>query len=206
MNCIEYENFELGKLERREFQLHLRDCVACQQRLKEDEKLLALAAGLNKPVQAPLLWAKIASSLRAEKERRRRYKRLLLPATPVIWRLAAMLALTLGLGLSAYVLFNSETPHGNILTTDALQKVDRVEQEYIAAVAELDRLVRPHLSRMDIELMLLYRDRLATIDAQIQQCKEALESNPANAHIRRYMLAALQDKKATLREILELES
>ena len=56
---------------------------------------------------------------------------------------------------------------------------------------------------MNVELMLLYRDRLETIDDQIEQCREALSENPANAHIRRYMLAALQDKKETLKELLE---
>ena len=205
MNCVEYENFELGKTEPQDFQLHVRACATCQQLVKEDEKLLELAAGLNEPVQAPLLWGKIASSLRAEKQRRHRHKRPL-SANSVIWRMAAMLALTIGLGLSVYILFNLQTPHGNILTKDALRKVERVEQEYIAAIAELDGVAQSHLSQIDIELMLLYRDRLATIDGQIQQCKEALQNNPANAHIRRYLLAALQDKKATLKEILELES
>jgi hypothetical protein len=52
--------------------------------------------------------------------------------------------------------------------------------------------------------MLLYRDRLETIDAQIARCQEALAENPSNAHIRRYLLAALQDKKETLRELAQL--
>jgi hypothetical protein len=51
-------------------------------------------------------------------------------------------------------------------------------------------------------MMLLYRDKLETIDAQIERCKEALALNPASAHIRRYLLAALQDKKGTLAELL----
>ncbi len=50
--------------------------------------------------------------------------------------------------------------------------------------------------------MSLYRDKLAVIDGQIEKCQEALERNPGNAHIRRYFLAALQDKKQTLAEAL----
>jgi hypothetical protein len=61
------------------------------------------------------------------------------------------------------------------------------------------------MADMNLELMLLYRDRLETIDDQIEQCREALSENPGNAHIRRYMLAALQDKKQTLKELLESE-
>jgi len=51
-------------------------------------------------------------------------------------------------------------------------------------------------------MMLLYREKLETIDAQIERCQEALAANPANAHIRRYLLAALQDKKAALADLL----
>ena len=62
---------------------------------------------------------------------------------------------------------------------------------------------RPQMADLDLELLFLYRDRLETIDEQIAQCKEALSSNSGNAHIRRYMLAAFQDKKDTLREIVK---
>jgi hypothetical protein len=55
---------------------------------------------------------------------------------------------------------------------------------------------------MDIQMMSLYRDKLAVIDAQIGKCRDALDSNPGNAHIRRYLLAALQDKHQTLADML----
>ena len=58
------------------------------------------------------------------------------------------------------------------------------------------------MARMDPSLMLLYRDKLETIETQIAYCKEALIDNPANAHIRRYLLIALQDKKKALQEII----
>jgi len=58
------------------------------------------------------------------------------------------------------------------------------------------------MAELDLELMLLYRDRLEIIDQQIVECKEALSSNSGNAHIRRYMLAAFQEKKNTLRDIM----
>ena len=58
------------------------------------------------------------------------------------------------------------------------------------------------MESLDLNLALLYRDKLETIDSQIERCKDALQDNPANTHIRRYLLAALDDKKQTLREIL----
>jgi predicted metal-dependent hydrolase len=59
---------------------------------------------------------------------------------------------------------------------------------------------------LDLELEFLYRERLEVIDAQIAKCREAVAANPANAHIRRYLMAALQDKKETLAEVLNLKS
>jgi hypothetical protein len=61
------------------------------------------------------------------------------------------------------------------------------------------------LGKFDLNLQLLYRDKLETINRQIIACKEALEVNPANAHIRRYLFMALQDKKETLKEIISAQ-
>jgi len=206
MSCEEYQNFELGKSNKMEFQKHLTECSECRKLVRQDEQLLGLAGELDQPVRAPLLWAKIENSLRAEKQRRVRQDPQVLRQSPIVLRIAAMLALVVGLSTGMYFMFKSDAPPGNILTAAALQKVENVEQEYIDAISELDRLAQPQLSQLDFEFMQLYQDRLETIDSQIERCKEALENNPANAHIRRYLLAALQDKKETLKEILEIES
>jgi hypothetical protein len=63
-------------------------------------------------------------------------------------------------------------------------------------------MAAPKIEAMDLQMVSLYRDKLAAIDSQIAKCREALNSNPANAHIRRYLLAALSDKRQTLTEIL----
>ena len=69
------------------------------------------------------------------------------------------------------------------------------------AITELEETVKPVLKSIDVELALCYRDRLETIDEQINLCKKELKHNPANTHIRHYLLAALQDKKQTLIEL-----
>ena len=61
------------------------------------------------------------------------------------------------------------------------------------------------MADLNLDFVFLYRTRLETIDAQIVQCREALALNPANAHIRRYLIAALKEKKDTLAEVLSLE-
>jgi hypothetical protein len=204
MSCTTFKKYEFGKISEKEFQQHLKTCAVCQERIKQDTRLLSLAKSLKKPVEAPSLWSRIEEDLRNEQKAgipsRRRHSRWsllqLLPAAA-----AALLILSVGL----YFLLRPETGKSGILTDSRLAKVEKKEREYIEAIEELEERTLPKMADMNLELSLLYRDRLETIDEQIERCREALSENPGNAHIRRYMLAALQDKKNTLMELLESE-
>ncbi|MCH7756241.1 hypothetical protein IH970_14110, partial [candidate division KSB1 bacterium] len=96
MSCEEYQNFELGKTDESKFQKHLTECSECRKLVRQDEQLLGLAGELDQPMQAPLLWAKIENSLRAEKQRRVRHDPQVLRQFPMLLRIAAMLALVVG--------------------------------------------------------------------------------------------------------------
>lgn len=203
MNCEFYQKHALGEIEENEFSQHLATCSACQKLVAQDAQILTLAQHLEKPAVSPLLWAKIENSLRAEQERNRRHWRMNWPEQKwTLLRLAAVLVL--GMGLGSYFLFKPQPSEPRLLAGAALQQVEKREREYAEAIAALEQTALPQMAKLDAELMLLYRDRLETIDAQIARCQEALAANPSNAHIRRYLLAALQDKKETLRELLQL--
>ena len=166
--------------------------------------MLSLAKSLKKPIEAPSLWNRIEEDLRNEQNtgarsegKQSRWSLLrLLPAAA-----AALLIMSVGF----YFLLKPETGKSGILTESRLAKVEKKEREYMEAIEELEERTLPKMADMNLELMLLYRDRLETIDEQIERCREALSENPGNAHIRRYMLAALQDKTNTLMELLESE-
>lgn len=203
MSCEFYQKRELGEMNEAEFSLHLPACAECQKLLEQDARILTLAQSLQKPAASPLLWAKIENALRAEQQRNRRYGPInWLEQKRTLLRLAAVLLL--GIGLGSYFLFKPKPSAPRLLAGTALQQVEKREQEYVEAIAALERTALPQMAKLDTDLMLLYRDRLETIDAQITRCQEALAENPSNAHIRRYLLAALQDKKETLRELLQL--
>jgi hypothetical protein len=200
MSCTKFKRYELGKLGEAEFERHLETCSSCQERMAEDARLMALSRSLERPVEPPHLWDRIAKSLKEE-----RLKELSPGLTPPRWRLlrllpaAAVILLAAVIGL--YLFIEPGARKSGLLADSALSKVEKKESEYVKAIEELEQLVLPRMAEMNLELTLLYRDKLETIDDQIEQCREALALNPANAHIRRYMLAALQDKKQTLREI-----
>ena len=189
----------MGRLEEEAFQAHLKDCPECRQSLRQDERLVELAAGLKPPGRAPFLWERIEAELRAEQGAAHPAAR---PGStgwpPSSWSAS-------GWGRSMYQGRGIPEPATGLYTAEALEKVRDREREYAAAIEELEEIAGARMERMDAELALLYRDKIATIDTQIDRCLQALSGNPANTHIRRYLLLALRDKRETLEEIVQLE-
>lgn len=198
MSCDRYQERELGRLDEAAFQAHLKGCPLCRERLREDERLMELAARLKPPAEPPFLWERVEAGLRAEQQRARRRT----------WVYRAAAVLVVGLGLGALVQqqqrWSAPEPASGLYTAEALEKVRDREREYAAAIEELEQIAGERMQRMDPELALLYRDKIATIDTQIDRCLQALHGNPANTHIRRYLLLALRDKRETLEEIVQL--
>lgn len=209
MSCDKFDKFGEGALTGREFARHVQDCPECREQAALDTRLDREIAALRTPPGAEGLWKRIETSLRFEKEAAAAAKRasrgrwlslrrwaVLVPAGAALLALAA---------LGVHMFRNPPAPSG-ILTGDGLARVEIEEKEYIEAIDVLARQARPKMAAMDVRMMSLYRDKLATIDAQIDKCREALDSNPGNAHIRQYLLAALQDKRQALADVLGSES
>jgi hypothetical protein len=199
MICDCLDKYNQGKMEDTEFNKHAASCPTCQEALKLDEEVMSMAESLKQHIEAPGLWNRIEEAIQKE------HKRFSLR-----WRLLrfvpAACALIIVLGLGIYIGFKIQTPSSGLLAQKALARVEQEEQEYLKAIQELEKQVLPKMASLDLKLVFLYRNRLETIDAQIEQCREALASNPANAHIRRYLMMALHDKKETLAEVLNPEN
>jgi hypothetical protein len=201
MSCDQFDKFELGNIGEKEFKEHLKECSACQEQVEHDERLKSLVKLLKEPIEAPGLWTRIERTLYEEQQRKegswvRRIRWRPVPLIPVagITLIAACILL--------YTWLSPGLGESKLLAQGALEKVEKKETEYIKAIVDLEKTVLPKMEELDMELSLLYKDKLETINSQIKLCKEALSENPANAHIRRYLLAALQDKKQTLNEIM----
>jgi hypothetical protein len=204
MSCKAYQKFEMGEWDEEKFTNHLKSCPICQKIIEQDKRLMELAASLNQPVITKDLWPTIEADLKLKQQESKRYRfERLIKNNSQFLRIAAILLL--GSALVFYLFIPTNTKQSGVLSQTALEKVKEKEEDYIKAIDELQVNANAHLSEFDIELVLFYRDKIETIDAQIDRCKEALETNPANTHIRRYMLAALIDKKETLLEILEYQ-
>ena len=200
MNCIYYQNDSLNTLSEKERDEHLKICPLCLERAEFENEIMQ-EAGQLQPLKPDLdLWGKIESTLigESEKEKKNIYRIIL---GHKMWLSAAAVFIAI-VTLSTFYFFSSGSD--KILSRGALVKVEFTEQNYMEAIEELEDEASPKMAKMDIDLMLLYRDKLETIETQISRCREAIKNNPGNSHIRRYMLAALQDKKETLKEIINI--
>lgn len=204
MNCDKFKKYELGEIKERDFMKHLKNCVSCQEEMKSDERLMSLARSLKQKVEAPLLWDRIKKSVENEPQAVST-ARIKKAVRPVSWLIPVTAVILVIASIALFFLLRPERTEPKLLSQTALNKVEKIEREYIKAIVELEKSALPVMAKFDVNLIQLYRNRLETIDEQVQKCKEAIAENPANAHIRRYLLAALQDKKQTLTELLNLE-
>jgi len=210
MKCDKFDAHETGAMTAEEFARHARDCAECRTQAALDERLDRETALLRNPVEAGRLWDRIEKSLAEEKARhiarnespapiRRKWMIFFSRRWPVLVPAGAVLLALAVLGIR---LSQKPASPSGLLARDALAKIEIKEKEYSDAIDALERQARPKIAAMDLQMMSLYKDKLAAIDAQIDKCREALSGNPANAHIQRYLLAALQDKKQTLADVL----
>lgn len=204
MSCDKFKKYELGEIKKRDFRKHLKNCNYCQEEMKSDERLMSMARLLKGKVEAPFLWEKIRQSLEKEPqtEAAAGVKK---PVRPAFWLIPATAVVLVIISIAFFYLFRPERTEPRLLSKTALNRVEKTEKKYIRAILELEKSALPAMAKFDLNLVQLYRNRLETIDEQVQKCKEAIAENPANAHLRRYLLAALQDKKQTLTELLNLE-
>jgi anti-sigma factor RsiW len=210
MSCERFDRYRNGEGTAEDFARHVRDCAECRELAAHDARLDREIAALRTPVVADGLWERIEASLIREKRLaaepagkrapgRPWLGALLARRWPILVPAGAAVALLVVLGLIG--LRRPIVPSG-ILASEALARVEQTEKEYLGAIASLERQAQPKIAAMVSAEMSLYEDKLAVIDAQILRCREALASNPGNAHIRGYLLAALQDKRQTLADAL----
>jgi hypothetical protein len=213
MSCRKYQQYLLGEISAEEFASHRPTCNACREAEALDHLIDRQAQELPVPSAAPGLWERIASRLEEEEQRARRRKwrlalspaDLLYPRRRIAWSFTAVGVVAIG--IVAFLVFrpiDSGPQPRNLLTAEALARVEAVEEEYEQAIADLEAVALPVVASANTELALRYRYRLETIDTQIRRCRDVLAQDGANAHVRRYLLAAYQDKKETLMELAAL--
>lgn len=198
---------------------HARTCLSCREALESWKELSRAARGLRRDWESPDLWPRISRALAEEGEQPKSGTgREVFPHWSFGWRTAAAAAVfllfsatliwVLMRGQETAIVKNarpgSDTER-RLLTEEALDRVEASEAAYIRDIESLSRLVRSGLENADSPLMAAYREKLVLIDAAIADCREAVERNRFNAHLRAELLSMYRDKRQTLEDILRID-
>ena len=190
-------------------ELHASACAECGEEVRVWKSMSVAAAGLRQEWETPYLWSRIELSLaeqNAEKPSRLRVWLNSIDRSGFQWQTAAALALLLVVSGSATWMVlhpGPGTKPSPFLQNNAVNEVDRAEAAYQKAIDKLDVQARPQLESSTTPLMASYREKLLVLDNAISELREQAGHNPANAHLRRQLLAMYQEKQDTLEEILE---
>ena len=87
--------------------------------------------------------------------------------------------------------------------SDPIKKVARAEVKYIQAIEQLETKVEKQQPDLDMNLWILYQERLALLDESIEACKQTLQYDAENINARKYLLLAYQEKVETLKKLLK---
>jgi predicted anti-sigma-YlaC factor YlaD len=200
MSCSKFEDYLSEKLDLVELEEHMESCQSCHTAYQADTRIMEQSKKLNDNLVIPDLWSSIERDIQKKKPvilKFRTRSKLILTAAATI------------LIITTIWMFNSKQSNEDIdkiLTEQAFEKVIEMEEKYLEAIQNLEELAYQQLDKSTEQLAQLYRNKLSLIDRQILNCQDALESNPANSHIRRYLMAALRDKQKTLEDVLRVDS
>jgi len=190
-------------------EVHAANCAECGEEVRIWKSMSTAAGELRQEWETPYLWAKIERGLAeqmAEKPSRLRAWMSALGMARVQWQTAAALVLVIAVSVVGIRIIGTGGSHetsGAFLQKGAVSDVEHAEAEYRKAIDKLDAQARTQLKAPATPLMASYREKLLVLDNAIAELRQEAGQNPANAHLRRQLLAVYQEKQETLEEVLE---
>ncbi|HET9804565.1 MAG TPA: hypothetical protein VFP96_15095 [Candidatus Acidoferrum sp.] len=182
---------------------HAANCAECGEELLIWKSMSSAAGDLQRDWETPYLWTKIERGLAeqmSEKPSRWRVWLNSLGMSVFHWQTAGAMALLVVVTGSAIWWIShrgSEDP-----TFIRVSEVERAEAVYEKAIDKLAAQAQPVLDGQATPLMASYREKLLVLDNAIDELRAEAGQNPANAHLRRQLLAMYQEKQDTLEEVL----
>ena len=213
----DYLDGELDARAERDLLEHVSGCASCRTELDALRGLLARAAALSDSIEPPHdLWRDIearidtASTTNIDAWRIRRRGALWSHRYELA---AAATLLVLLASTGTFLLVRQADPVVPIATQDtrpapAAGAVTLAampgQADYVAAVQELDALLRQREGSMDAQTAEVVRRNMAIIDQAIREAQAALAADPANGDLNRAVSAAYKTKINLLRRAVEL--
>lgn len=195
---------------------HLEQCRGCSNLYRDLSQLRQSAGELVLHEPPPLVWQALRTQLLDEG--------LIQPShQPGLWRRLFPLGLStsfkpalagafasLILVALTYFIWNGPVKEVDrpTVSSDALVlgEVQKAESHYQKAIEALSEASQRKLDSVDPALAQIFNDNLATMDYYLKECKEAVQTNPDNPLIQRYLLTAYQKKVELLQTIVNSDS
>lgn len=207
----EYLDGDLDAPARAGVEAHLAACAECRQLLDDLRTISAAARRLPDDTIGDDAWTGIAERIAAaspvvaafEPRPRRRFS-FTLPQLA-----AAGIALMVLSGSLVYLAQTGE-PHADFPAVSADRgpgdavPVSLANPHYDSAIADLEQALEAGRSRLDPETVTVLEQNLSAIDLAIEQCRRALEADPANTYLNSHLASARQRKLALLRRATAL--
>jgi hypothetical protein len=211
----DYADDELRIEDREAVDRHLAQCEECHQILDEIRAVSSRAGTLTDAPPSRDLWPRIAAEIGAADLRTPNVVQLR-PARRFSFTLpqlvAASLALMLLSGGMVWMarLGGDRTDFPKIAGAERMTPPNRAaapmplpatfaEAHYDEAIADLQQTLEDGRANLDPETIAVLERNLASIDRAIDQCRQALAADPANAYLSEHLVSAQKRKLALLR-------
>jgi anti-sigma factor RsiW len=223
----DYLDGELTTGERHAVESHLAGCAACAAVLEDLKAVTARAASLAQRPPQTDLWAGIGAQIEHDRARSNvspfpvRSGRRIAFTMPQLAAASLLIAAVSG-GLVWSVQRRTVSPirpsteaRPAEVAASVSPAVDRdvviapvalADQQYDAAVADLERALKQGRGRLDASTIAIVEHNLTTIDEAIRQAREALTADPANSYLSGHLVEARRRKLDLLRRATALTS
>lgn len=193
---------------------HIELCQDCS-RLHQDLSSLKQSVAILDPFEPPdTVWVGIKAQLITEGliERKSVWSFLkdLFPSSASLKPAMSGALLTLIMVSSLYFFFgrrdSEPIPPPALPEVAAFEDLKQAELKYEQAIEELSRVSQHKLAGLNPDLAEIFNDNLATMDYYLNECRQAMQNDPENPLVHRYLLAAYQKKVDLLKTISSSES
>ena len=223
MNCGEAQfrisekiDGELTHSQELQLQGHLDLCTPCSMVYHDLVSIGQSASTLERLEPSDRVWTSIRSQLVSEglvSDREKRTWDFWEKVFPLGMSLKPALGITMAilvLIFSLYLLIPKRVGQDRQLTTSpdaaVYQQLKEAELHYQQAIQELDEVSKRKLESLDPALAQIFNDNLATMDYYLKECKEAVQNNPENPLVHRYLLTAYQKRVELMKTIIDSDS
>ena len=206
----EFADGHLDAAERAAIDAHLAKCVACRGLYQDLQRVRRAAASLGPITPPDHVWLQVAGQTRLDLPAGSRQERT--PARRgAIVQWAGLAAALVGITLGAHFFMRGARNAGTPSNPQGAPAVERIAEElslamqhYDNAITQLEALAKSDSDALDPQMAETLRQNIATVNAAIDESRQALTQNPGSQLAQTSLFEALRRKVVVLQATVNL--